>query len=280
MSSAQAAGGMAAFIVVLREGLEAVCVLAAVSAALVRGGRAERRLVLGGGVLGVLACTGVWLGVGAALGDGGVALQAWTALPAIALLLLITNWFFHRIYWTGWIARLGRGRRAVSARPAGAARTLGFLGLGFVAAAREGLETVLFVAPLRAGGSAVGAGVAVGAALGLLVVLGVAAYGLVLRRKLPYKRLLIVTGMAVVLVLAQTVGAAVHDLQALGVLPTSALRYAAPAWAATWLGLHATWEGLVLQLAAVGVMLGSYAVAREVRVHGPQRRARRVAQTA
>jgi high-affinity iron transporter len=38
-----------------------------------------------------------------------------------------------------------------------------------------------------------------------------------------------------------------------------------PYWAGAWLGLFPTWEGLVAQAAAVGLVLGSYFLAEHLR---------------
>ncbi len=32
------------------------------------------------------------------------ALQAATGLLAVVVLLIVMNWFFHKVYWTGWIS--------------------------------------------------------------------------------------------------------------------------------------------------------------------------------
>jgi high-affinity iron transporter len=38
------------------------------------------------------------------LGLGGLQLQAATGLAALIVLMIVLNWFFHRVYWTGWIS--------------------------------------------------------------------------------------------------------------------------------------------------------------------------------
>ena len=40
-------------------------------------------------------------------------MQAATGLLAIVVLLVVMNWFFHKVYWTGWISMHSR-REAVS----------------------------------------------------------------------------------------------------------------------------------------------------------------------
>ena len=43
------------------------------------------------------------IAITAAVGPGSLDLQAATGLLAIAVLLVVMNWFFHKVYWTGWI---------------------------------------------------------------------------------------------------------------------------------------------------------------------------------
>jgi high-affinity iron transporter len=86
--------------------------------------------------------------------------------------------------------------------------------------------------------------------------------------------MLIATGVLIALVLAVMTGTTVHVLQGLGWVPATATGFTLPIWAGSWLGLFATWQGLAAQAGALIVVLGSYALAREIQVRRPQRRAR------
>ena len=103
-----------AAIIVFREGLEAVLILAAITASFVGARRRLRRPVLLGGLAGIGATAVTW-GLAqllvSELGTGGLRLEAITGLLAIAVLLVVTNWFFHRVYWSQWIARFNRQRK-------------------------------------------------------------------------------------------------------------------------------------------------------------------------
>jgi high-affinity iron transporter len=62
------------------------------------------------------------------------------------------------------------------------------------------------------------------------------------------------------------VGTTVQTLQVVGwvpVTPVEGLRL--PYWAGLWLGIFPTWEGLVAQGAAMLFVLGSYALAEQLR---------------
>ncbi len=264
-------------IIVFREGLEAILILAAISASFVGAKRHLRRPVLIGAFAGLAATLLTWLVAQVMLhmlGDGGLELQAVTGLIAIGVLLLVTNWFFHRVYWSEWIARFNRRRRALE-RWDGigflSGQMLGLVLLGLSSVYREGLETVLFLQALQT--SAGTGATALGAGIGLAATLIVGAVTFKLQRKLPFKRMLILTGVLIALVLAVMVGTTVHNLQGIGWLPTTPTAFAVPMAWSTWLGVFPTWEGIFAQVGSLGFVLGSYFAAREIQVKRPRRRA-------
>jgi FTR1 family protein len=266
-----------AAVIVFREGLEAVLILAAITASFVGERRALRKPVLFGALLGLGATAITYVIAQAlvdALGDGGLRLQAITGLIAIAVLLLVTNWFFHRVYWSEWLGRFHRRRKALEKFDRlgfVSGQLVGFALLGLTSVYREGFETVLFLQNLQvsAGSQATVLGIAIGLA-GTLVV-GFVTFKL--ERKLPYKKMLIATGVLIGLVLAVMVGTTVHSLQGLGWVPNTPTGFTLQPWWGQWLGAYATWEGIAAQLAALLAVYGSYAAARQLQ----GRRRRRVA---
>ena len=74
-------------------------------------------------------------------------------LIAIGVLLLITNWFFHKVYWSEWIAKFHRQRKRYEKLETRAAssprRRSGLFVLGLTSVYREGFETVLFLQSLQ-----------------------------------------------------------------------------------------------------------------------------------
>jgi high-affinity iron transporter len=264
-------------VLVFREGLEMILVLAAITAGLLGGNRAYRRPVALGGAVAAAATVATWFAavwVIGMFGDGGLDLQAATGIPAILVLLLVMNWFFHRVYWTGWIAHHNRRRkRAVEGSGEVMVRsTLIGLGLlGFTSVYREGFEIVLFLQGLRVGyGSDV---VLEGATLGLLFTAAVGVLTFVLHERLPYKRLLIITGVMLAVVLFVMVGEEVNEMQLAGWIPSTAIPWLhMPGWAGTWFALYPTVETCTAQLMSVVLVLGSYFAAQWVRVWRPRRR--------
>lgn len=247
-----------AAIIVFREGLESVVILAALMASMV-GAYAHYRRPMVLGVALSLATTVItwWLAqwLLAAFVNFGEKLEAVVSLIAIAVLLLITNWFFHKTYWKDWMANFHQQKRQVLGREAG--QFLGLVLLGFTSMYREGFETVLFLQAL-----VLDAGTAVvleGVALGVVGVILIGAVTFQMQKRLPYKKMLVWTGVLIGLVLVTMVGKTGHVLQAVRWLPITPIKgIALPYWGGLWFGLYATWQGIALQVAAAVFVVGSY----------------------
>ena len=267
-------------ILVFREGLETILVLAAITASFLGANRVYRRPVAAGGAVALLATIATWflaVWVIAAFGGRGLDVQAATGIPAIIVLLVVMNWFFHRIFWTGWISHHNKRRRRLSGGGRGA--LLGLALLGFTSVYREGFEVVLFLQNLRVafGSSVVLEGVTLGA-LGTGAV-GVLTFGL--HQRLPYKRLLIITGVLLLGVLLVMVGEEVNEMQLAGWIGTTNIPWLHfPGWAGTWFSLFGNVETLVAQALAVVLVIGSYLAAQYLRVWRPRRRGRRAGRLA
>src|ERR1700735_3206809 len=138
-------------ILVLREGLETILVLAVLTASMRGANSSYRRpLALGAGAaLGASVVTWfIAIAITDAVGPGSLDLQAATGLLAIAVLLVVMNWFFHRVYWTGWISHHNKRRKAIvgSAGSTTAQRTLLGVGLfGLPSGSREGFGGGVFL---------------------------------------------------------------------------------------------------------------------------------------
>jgi high-affinity iron transporter len=263
--SAPLAVGANAGVIVFREGLEAVVILASLLSSL-KGIHAGLRRPLWLGTLGALLATVLtWLlarGLLNAFARYGETLEAVVSLVAIGLLLLITNWFFHKLYWTDWLASFHAKKKRLVGGAAGL--SLGLAVLGFTSVYREGFETVLFLQALvlEAGNGVVLTGTGVGFAL--VVLAGLLTFRM--QAALPHKKMLVYTGILIGGVLLTMAGKTAHVLQVVGWLPIHALPgLPLPYWAGTWFGLYPTLEGLSLQAAAAAFVLGSYFLAERVK---------------
>jgi high-affinity iron transporter len=269
-------------ILVFREGLETILVLAAVTASFLGTNRVYRRPVAIGGVSALGATVATWFAavwVIGAFGGRGLDVQAATGLPAIIVLLVVMNWFFHRMYWTGWISHHHKRRRGLLAGDTAMRRTLLGLGLlGFTSVYREGFEVVIFLQNLRVTfGSSV---VLEGVLLGCLFTAAVGVLTFALHQRLPYRRLLIITGCMLVVVLFVMVGEEVNEMQLAGWIGTTSIGVNFPGWAGQWFSLFANVQTILAQVLAVALVVGSYVAAQYLRVWRPRRRGEKTAHIA
>src|SRR6476469_1412477 len=259
-------------IIVFREGLEAVLIFAAVTASFLGSNKARRRPVVMGAAIAFGAAVVTWFLVQALLSAAsslGPRLEAITGFIAVVVLLIVLNWFVHKVYWSGWIGRHHRQRRKLLART-GIGATVGLVALGFTSVYREGFEVVLFLQnlQLQAGTATVLEGVAIG--LAGTAVVGVLTFWL--HHKLPYKKMLVLTGVLVGVVLVVMIGGTALAFQDLGWLPRHATPFTLPTWMGSWFEMYSTWETLAVQLLAGLFVIGSYWLAKELKVNRPQRR--------
>ncbi|HEV7770249.1 MAG TPA: FTR1 family protein [Solirubrobacterales bacterium] len=257
-------------LIVFREGLEAILILAAITASMI-GPRAPLRRPIYRGALLAIPASMLMFVLGLLLLDSlaqyGEKLEAVVGIVAIAVLLLVMNWFFHRVYWTEWIkGHRERGKvltGAALAAGAGAATVAGLYTLGFTSVFREGFETVLFLQALQLSS---GTGVVLaGVSLGLVLTGIVGALTFTLERKLPYKKMLVATGVLIALVLVVLVGNTARTMQGVGWLPIHPIDVELPLWMGTWLGVYPTVETLTAQLLAFCFVIGSYFAAEWMR---------------
>src|SRR5881398_2042736 len=260
-------------ILVFREGLECILVLAAITASMTGTKRGHRRPVAFGAGLAFVASLITWciaVRIVGSLSDNMSALdlQAATGLLAVIVLLVIMNWFFHKIYWGGWIRAHNRRRKALLENARGAEISqwrlwCGLVLLGFTSLYREGFEVVLFLQSyhLRLGGGVV----LKGALLGLMLTGIVAVLTFVLQQRLPYRKMLITTGILLGVVLLVMVGEQAQEMQLAHWISRTDIGWLTnviPRWMGLWFAVFPTVETLVAQLIAAVLVIGSYYAAR------------------
>jgi high-affinity iron transporter len=255
--------------IVLREGLEGLLVIVAILAGLRGAENRNRRYLLWAGVLAAGVATAATYVLSqtilARLHAYAEIIEAVTALLAIGVLLLITNWLFHQIYWNQWVTTL-KTQAAEGESP------WQLISVGFLIGYREGFETVLFLQSLvlDVGGGPVGTGVAIGGAV--LFACGFAA--LVLGLRLPYFKLLMVTALLIGLVLLAFVGNGVRAMQTVGWLGVHRIADVSwPAWVGQWLGVYNTWETVIAQVVIGLTVIGTWRVSRFTARRAAARRA-------
>ena len=213
----------AAFFVTLREGLEAALIVGIIVAYLVKVGRREAvRFV----AYGVAAAVAVSVVVGAAVvntvGDlPEVAQETFEGIAALLAVVVLTWMLF-------WMRRQGRamkGELEASVDAAlGRGSTLALAGLAFVAVAREGLETVLFMLAIL--GSSENVAVTMfGAVIGLVVAVAIGWAIFAMGVRVSLRQFFTVTGIVLIFVSAGLLAQAVHEFTEAGWLPQTAVAF-------------------------------------------------------
>jgi high-affinity iron transporter len=270
-------------ILVFREGLECILVLAAITASFKGANHVYRRPIAIGGSAALAAGVATWFAVVWFIGQfhgSENSIQAATGIPAIIVLLIVMNWFFHKVYWTGWISHHNKRRRGLFNSEDGTInqrRMLqGLALLGFSSVYREAFEIVIFLQSLR---EIYGSGVVLeGVVIGLIFTGAVGVLTFQMHARLPYKKLLIITGVLLLLVLIVQVGEEVNEMQLAGWISTTTMHWLyLPGWTGTWLSLFNNWETFIGQFVAVAIVVGSYLGAQYLRVWRPRRRGEQVA---
>jgi high-affinity iron transporter len=260
-------------VLVFREGLECILVLSSIMAGMNGANRYQRRPIAWGAGVGWVATVITWfiaIGIVGSLGKNVSALnlQAGTGLLAVVVLIVIMNWFFHKVYWGGWITLHNRKRKElvneVEEGLSSRARLYWGLGLlGFSSLYREGFEVVLFLQTYRLQmGDRI---VLCGAGLGLVLTGIMAVLTFIAHRRLPYRKMLVLTGVLLGGVLLLMVGEQAQEMQLAHWIPTTKIPWLTnivPDWVGVWFSIFPTVETLAAQALAATLVIGSYYAAR------------------
>ena len=246
-----------AFIILFREGFEAVLVVAAVLGYL----EASRNTVYKGAVLkgvaaAVVASFIVYLLITVFLRIAPVQrelLEAGTAVLAVVMLFYVSFWLIARLEHRRWM-------EFVKAKVWAAATTgsaLALAGVGFTAVFREGFETVLFYQALLSFAEGLQLWVGLGTLAGFAVLAGLGYLIFKAGRKIPVKAFL---GTAVVMIMALSVafiGNAVRALQQAAFISVTFLEEVPrlPIFLADLTGWHPTRESLMAQAVLASVYI-------------------------
>jgi high-affinity iron transporter len=210
----------AAFVIALREGIEAALIVSIVLAYLKQLGRTDRsRLVWLGTALAVLLSAAIGTVIFVVGADfEGTAEQVFEGLLTLTAVGVLTWMIF-------WMRRQGARIKSDLQHKVDTALVAGGLALAalaFFAVLREGVETALFLFAAAEGTAVEGGGIGaqlVGAALGLVlaVVLGVLLYRGGIRMNL--RSFFKITGVILIVVAAGLFAYSVHELQEAGWFP-------------------------------------------------------------
>lgn len=243
-----------AFVIMLREGLEALLVVGALTAFVNRSGDRSRRglvNVWGGAAVGIALSVLVaillqQLFSRAGAGLGFELVEGYVGLIAAAMLFYVSYWLHSK-------SKLGAWQRYIEARSSSALARGSMFSLGvisFLAVLREGAETAVFylgIAPSIAPGDLL-----IGLGLGVLALLLVGAAVLLVGMRLPMRPFFLASSALIYYLGFKFLGTGLHSLQVAGVLPATP----APVPSSDLLGVYPTWETLLPQLALLCIAAG------------------------
>ena len=254
-----------ALVILLREGLEVILLLAALSGYLRKVG-AERHLP----ALGWGAVLAIALSLSAAIAIGQLPSTDTFYLLNVSLIMAAAGVMLYASGWLFIFRSSGRWQGYLRARVVeGASADAWYVmaAVAFVAVMREGVETVLFMHALAqtSGGWSSGLFFGVFAAVACLAVLYVATNALA--DKLPVRALFLVTSGLLFVMAIRLIGDGVHGLQEQKYISETVIR--GGDWV-TAIGFNATWEAILAQLLVVAVcVVGVLTFAWRERAGGP-----------
>jgi len=255
---------LASLIIALREGLEVALLIAALLAFLRKSGQGGLSRSVHYGWLASLPAGLLTFALIGQLIDGArrELAEGLISLVAAVVLITVTHWVLgarEAKHWLGFLRK-----RVEAAADQGSRQSLMLFGIAFFAAYREALETVLFYRALLLDAGPDGLrpvllGIGLGVAILVALVLVVGRLG----RKLNPRPVMLASSVLLAVLSVSLTGHGVHSLQEGGYLRMSMLTFGDSAWSGiSTLGIYPTWQGLLAQLAVVGLLLAPSVLSR------------------
>ena len=245
---------MASLFILLREGFEAILVIAAIAAYLIRSGnKSMTRVVYMSGIAAVIASVLAALLMQSLFQISGAnqeILEGVAMLLATVVLFFVSNWMFSKAEAEAWKNYIeGKVQTAVQS---GSRFALG--AAAFLAVFREGAETILFYQAMFADVKTHTSMIWVGFAVGAVALVGIfiaVRYGSL---KLPLKPFFIGTSVLMYLMAIAFAGGGIKELQEADVVGVTPLNFVITI---DILGIYPTLETLLPQILLLGLVLAS-----------------------
>lgn len=235
-----------AAIILLREGVEALLIIAALLAFLSRSGQRGRQgWIWGGSIAGLFASVLTAVAVQAVFakaltGASREVIEGVTSLVAAVMLFSVSYWLHSKSHLGAWQKYIdGQAQRALTS-----GRLISLAALAFLAVYREGAETVLFYIGIAPSISARDLLLGFGLGASMLVAIAVLVLGAGLR--LPLRAFFRVSSILIYYLGFKFVGTGIHALQVANLLPANTADYLP---SSDLLGLYPTWQTTLPQVA-------------------------------
>jgi high-affinity iron transporter len=243
------------FLIILREGFEAILVIGAIVAFLIKTGHRDRlRSIWTGVVMGVAASaiTAVVLRtVLAAVPASKEFIEGVSLLLAVVVLFSVSYWLISKVEAAKWQQFIKE--KVSAALEHGGGRALAFV--AFLAVYREGAETALFYQALFNEGPNVAMPITMGIVAGFVALAVIFTLFYRFGVKIPLRPFFSVTSVLLYYMAFVFTGKGIKELQEGDLVPISAIRGFPHV---EWLGLYPTWQGVLAQL--VLLLLFAFAV--------------------
>lgn len=251
------------FLIILREGFEAILVIGAVVALLVKMGRRDRLGSIWSGVALAIIASGVTAVVlrtlFSAIPASGDVVEGVSLLIAVVVLFSVSYWLISKVEAAKWQKFIRE--KVTIALEEGGGRALALV--AFLAVYREGAETALFYQALFSQGSAVALPLSLGIVAGgiALVVIFVLFYRFGVR--IPMRPFFAVTSLLLYFMAFVFAGRGIHELQEGGFFPMTQLTWGANLES---FGVFPTAQTMVVQLVLLALFL--FAMVKTFALHG------------
>lgn len=252
------------FFILFREGLEAMLVVAAVLGYLEASRAVGYRKPFVLGVVGAIVLSIVTFGLVTLFLDlapfAREVMEAVITIAAVVVLFYVSFWLLARMDQRRWMEFLKA--KVWAAAATGSAVALA--AVGFTTVYREGLETALFYQALLGYADGLEAYVALGAAISVLVLLGIGWAIFRQERRVPVTTALSVALVVVMVMSVSFMGNAIRELQEALLIPVTYLERLPrlPVFLADLTGYHPTLQSLVAQIVLIALYIGGYLIWR------------------
>jgi len=252
--SAVVATFISCFVLVLREGLEAILVIAAIIAYLVKTGKKKYIMSVYVGALGgILVSILLAFLFGAVAGaQSGIAQEVFEGIGmfvAVVVLFYVSNWMLSKSETEAWERYIHK--KVEASVSTGNKWVLIFA--AFIAVAREGAELILFFQGVPVHGTSGRNAMILAIVLSAIVLIAVFLVFRFLTVRLPLKPFFLVTSILMYAMCFSFTGKGVSELQAAGVVNKTVIPWMG--FEMDFLGIYATYESLIPQIIVLAVII-------------------------
>ena len=252
--SAVVATFISCFVLVLREGLEAILVIAAIIAYLVKTGKKKYIMsvyvgALGGILVSILLAFLFGVVAGAQSGIAQEVFEGIGMFVAVIVLFYVSNWMLSKSETEAWERYIHK--KVEASVSTGNKWVLIFA--AFIAVAREGAELILFFQGVPVHGTSGRNAMILAIVLSAIVLIAVFLVFRFLTVRLPLKPFFLVTSILMYAMCFSFTGKGVSELQAAGVVNKTVIPWMG--FEMDFLGIYATYESLIPQIIVLAVII-------------------------